>query len=78
MLRLNSATAGLSSGPGFWDRTDRLSCVSAEKPPHMPVMLKEVLHYLDVQPAQVRSHLNYLLVCFCVFYTWIILLATLY
>ncbi|XP_023188625.1 probable methyltransferase-like protein 15 isoform X2 [Xiphophorus maculatus] len=53
MLRLNSATAGLSSGPGFWDRSDGLSCVSAEKPPHMPVMLKEVLHYLDVQPAQV-------------------------
>ncbi|XP_054901213.1 probable methyltransferase-like protein 15 [Poeciliopsis prolifica] len=53
MLRLHSATAGLSSGPGFRDRSDGLSCVSAEKPPHMPVMLKEVLHYLDVQPAQV-------------------------
>ncbi|XP_008403383.1 12S rRNA N(4)-cytidine methyltransferase METTL15 isoform X2 [Poecilia reticulata] len=53
MLRLNSATAGLSSGPGSWDRSDGHSCVSAEKPPHMPVMLKEVLHYLDIQAAQV-------------------------
>lgn len=39
---------------------------SAEKPPHTPVMLKEVLHYLDIQPDEV---------CLCVsallFVCWI-------
>ncbi|KAM4743981.1 12S rRNA N(4)-cytidine methyltransferase METTL15 [Anableps anableps] len=53
MLRLNSSAAGLCSGPVSWDRSDELSTASAEKPPHTPVMLKEVLHYLDIQPAQV-------------------------
>ncbi|XP_026234251.1 probable methyltransferase-like protein 15 isoform X2 [Anabas testudineus] len=30
-----------------------MSTVSAEKPLHTPVMLKEVLHFLDIQPGQV-------------------------
>ncbi|XP_047219457.1 probable methyltransferase-like protein 15 [Girardinichthys multiradiatus] len=51
--RLNSAAAGLCSGPFSWDGSDGLSSVSAEKPPHTPVMLREVLHYLDIQQAQV-------------------------
>ncbi|XP_005724319.1 12S rRNA N(4)-cytidine methyltransferase METTL15 [Pundamilia nyererei] len=51
--RLNSCFVGASSGPGHEDRSEDLSAVSAEKPPHTPVMLKEVLQYLDIQPAQV-------------------------
>ncbi|XP_015239604.1 PREDICTED: probable methyltransferase-like protein 15 isoform X1 [Cyprinodon variegatus] len=47
MWKLSSA-AGLCSGPGSSD-----SSVSDEKPPHTPVMLKEILHYLDLKPAQV-------------------------
>ncbi|XP_006780324.1 probable methyltransferase-like protein 15 isoform X1 [Neolamprologus brichardi] len=51
--RLNSCFVGASSGPGHEDRSEDPSAVSAEKPPHTPVMLKEVLQYLDIQPAQV-------------------------
>ncbi|XP_026176344.1 12S rRNA N(4)-cytidine methyltransferase METTL15 isoform X2 [Mastacembelus armatus] len=51
-LSLHSSTVGASSGPGPLDRTENAS-VSVEKPPHTPVMLKEVLHFLDIQPAQV-------------------------
>ncbi|KAM4593733.1 12S rRNA N(4)-cytidine methyltransferase METTL15 isoform 1-T3 [Odontesthes bonariensis] len=50
---LHSSAVGLSSGPGATDRSEELSAVSSEKPPHAPVMVKEVLHYLDIQPAQV-------------------------
>ncbi|XP_029000485.1 probable methyltransferase-like protein 15 [Betta splendens] len=42
-----------SSGPGPQDRSEDLSSVSPEKPLHTPVMLKEVLHFLDIQPGQV-------------------------
>ncbi|XP_012772351.3 12S rRNA N(4)-cytidine methyltransferase METTL15 isoform X3 [Maylandia zebra] len=41
--RLNSCFVGASSGPGHEDRSEDPSAVSAEKPPHMPVMLKEVV-----------------------------------
>ncbi|KAK9542853.1 hypothetical protein VZT92_000679 [Zoarces viviparus] len=34
-------------------QSEELSSVLTQKPPHTPVMLKEVLHYLDVQPGQV-------------------------
>lgn len=55
----HSSTACASSGPGPLDRSEELSSVLTPKPPHTPVMLKEVLHYLDVQPGQVRLHLRY-------------------
>lgn len=59
-LSLHSSTVCASSGPGLSDRSEELSSVSSEKPPpHTPVMLKEVLHYLDIQPGQVRVHLCY-------------------
>lgn len=57
-LSLHSSTVCGSSGPGPVDRSEELS--SAEKPPHTPVMLKEVLHYLDIQLGQVCLHLCYL------------------
>ena len=57
---LHSSAVGLSSGPGATDRSEELSAVSSEKPPHAPVMVKEVLHYLDIQPAQVCLHRSYL------------------
>ncbi|KAM3877044.1 12S rRNA N(4)-cytidine methyltransferase METTL15 [Diretmus argenteus] len=44
----HSSTGGSPSSPGLLDRP-----VSTEKPPHTPVMLKEVLHYLDIHPGQV-------------------------
>ncbi|XP_068179007.1 12S rRNA N4-methylcytidine (m4C) methyltransferase [Antennarius striatus] len=44
---------GPGPDPGSTDRSEELSSVSIEKPPHTPVMLKEVLHYLDVQVGQV-------------------------
>ncbi|XP_049451747.1 probable methyltransferase-like protein 15 [Epinephelus fuscoguttatus] len=50
-LSLHSSTVCASSGPGPLDRSEELS--STEKLPHTPVMLKEVLHYLDIQPGQV-------------------------
>ncbi|XP_039984968.1 probable methyltransferase-like protein 15 [Xiphias gladius] len=52
-LSLRSSTLGASSGPGPWNGSEELSSVSTENPPHTPVMLKEVLHYLDIQPGQV-------------------------
>ncbi|CAI5645289.1 unnamed protein product [Oreochromis niloticus] len=51
--RFHSSFVGASSGPGPGDGSQDPSAVSAEKPPHTPVMLKEVLQYLDIQPAQV-------------------------
>ncbi|XP_070689436.1 12S rRNA N4-methylcytidine (m4C) methyltransferase [Pempheris klunzingeri] len=50
-LSLHSSTVCTSSGPGPLDRSEELS--SIKKLPHTPVMLKEVLHYLDIQPGQV-------------------------
>lgn len=64
--RLNSCFVGASSGPGHEDRSEDPSAVSAEKPPHTPVMLKEVLQYLDIQPAQVQflvSLIKFMSVC---------------
>lgn len=58
-LSLHSSTVYASPGPGPLDRSEELSSVSTEKPPHTPVMLKEVLHYLDIKPGQVRLHLCY-------------------
>lgn len=55
-LKLYSSVAGTSSCRGPPDGSEELSAVWSEKPPHTPVMLKEVLYYLDIQPAQV--HLN--------------------
>ncbi|XP_041792323.1 probable methyltransferase-like protein 15 [Chelmon rostratus] len=54
-LSLHSSTVCASSGPGPGplDRSEELSPVSTEKPPHTPVMLKEVLQYLDIQLGQV-------------------------
>uniref|UniRef100_A0A3Q0RDD0 12S rRNA N(4)-cytidine methyltransferase METTL15 n=1 Tax=Amphilophus citrinellus TaxID=61819 RepID=A0A3Q0RDD0_AMPCI len=52
-LRLHSSFVGASSGPGPVDRSEDPSAASAEKSPHTPVMLKEVLQYLDIKPAQV-------------------------
>ncbi|XP_073320580.1 12S rRNA N4-methylcytidine (m4C) methyltransferase isoform X2 [Pagrus major] len=52
-LSLHSSTVCASSGPGPLDKSEELSSVSTEKPPHTPVMLKEVLHYLDIRPGQV-------------------------
>lgn len=59
-LSWHSSTVCASSGPGPLDRSEKLSAVSTEKPPHTPVMLKEVLHYLDIQPGQVCLHFCYL------------------
>lgn len=57
---MHSPTAGASSGPGSRERSEELSSVLTEKPPHSPVMLKEVLHYLDIQAGQVCLHICYL------------------
>ncbi|XP_053180423.1 probable methyltransferase-like protein 15 [Scomber japonicus] len=46
-LNLHSSTVCASSGS--LDKSEELS----EKPSHTPVMLKEMLHYLDIQPGQV-------------------------
>ncbi|XP_062417717.1 probable methyltransferase-like protein 15 [Pungitius pungitius] len=56
---LHSSTACASSGPGPLDRSEELSSALTPKPPHTPVMLKEVLHYLDVQPGQVVLDLTF-------------------
>lgn len=50
-LSLHSSAVGVSSGPE--DKSEDGPEVSPDKPPHTPVMLKEVLHYLDIQPGQV-------------------------
>ncbi|XP_077444297.1 12S rRNA N(4)-cytidine methyltransferase METTL15 [Stigmatopora argus] len=54
-LKLNSQTAsfGADSGSGPSCKSEEQHYISTEKPPHMPVMLKEVLHYLDIQPGHV-------------------------
>ncbi|XP_047436692.1 probable methyltransferase-like protein 15 [Mugil cephalus] len=52
-LSVHSPVACASSGPGPLEGSEDVPSGSAAKPPHTPVMLKEVLHYLDVQPAQV-------------------------
>ncbi|XP_061886793.1 probable methyltransferase-like protein 15 [Entelurus aequoreus] len=41
------------SGPGASCKSHERVSVSTEKLPHVPVMLKEVLHYLDIKPGQV-------------------------
>lgn len=56
---LHSSAVSASPGPGSKESKE-VSSVSGETPPHTPVMLKEVLHYLDIQPAQVCLHPNYL------------------
>uniref|UniRef100_A0A1A7XK96 12S rRNA N(4)-cytidine methyltransferase METTL15 n=1 Tax=Iconisemion striatum TaxID=60296 RepID=A0A1A7XK96_9TELE len=54
MMSLQSSVVRTSSGSySSSDPSEEASSVSAEKAPHTPVMLKEVLHYLDIQPAQV-------------------------
>lgn len=68
----HSSSVSVHSGPGALDGSTQMSPVSAENPPHTPVMLKEVLHYLDVQPGQVRNRIccsvkeDY---CFCMKYS---------
>ncbi|XP_029353957.1 12S rRNA N(4)-cytidine methyltransferase METTL15 [Echeneis naucrates] len=52
-LSLHTSTVHASFGPGHWERSEEHSSISTDKPPHTPVMLKEVLHYLNVQPGQV-------------------------
>uniref|UniRef100_A0A3Q3XB39 12S rRNA N(4)-cytidine methyltransferase METTL15 n=1 Tax=Mola mola TaxID=94237 RepID=A0A3Q3XB39_MOLML len=47
------ALPGTGPGPGCLYSPEELSSVSTEKPHHTPVLLKEVLHNLDVQPGQV-------------------------
>lgn len=73
-LRLHSSFTGASSGPGATYRAEDLSAVSTEKSPHTPVMLKEVLQYLDVQPAQVRflmSLIKFMSVCLKVLFKYV-------
>lgn len=50
---LHFSVAGTSSGPGSLGRSEELSPVSTEKLLHTPVMLKEVLYFLNIQPGQV-------------------------
>nr|XP_019935696.1 PREDICTED: probable methyltransferase-like protein 15 isoform X1 [Paralichthys olivaceus] len=52
-LSLHSSTIGASSGTGHSDRSEDPCSPSSENPPHTPVMLKEVLHNLNIQPGQV-------------------------
>lgn len=54
-----SSSPGPGPGPGLGPlgRSEDTSSVTPEKPPHCPVMLKEVLQYLDVQKGQVCLHL---------------------
>lgn len=48
-------SSSVSVHSGAPDGSTQMFSVSAENPPHTPVMLKEVLHYLDIQPGQVCS-----------------------
>ncbi|XP_029701931.1 12S rRNA N(4)-cytidine methyltransferase METTL15 [Takifugu rubripes] len=50
---LHSSSVSAHSGPGSLDGSTRLPSDSTDKVPHTPVMLKEVLHYLDIQQGQV-------------------------
>ncbi|KAM9409151.1 12S rRNA N(4)-cytidine methyltransferase METTL15 [Pholidichthys leucotaenia] len=52
-MSLHSTFDGVSSGPGPLDGFEEHPAVPAEKLLHTPVMLREVLHYLNIQPAQV-------------------------
>ncbi|XP_020569101.1 probable methyltransferase-like protein 15 isoform X3 [Oryzias latipes] len=52
-VSLQSSAVSSSAGPGSPTGSSNASSVFAEKPLHTPVMVKEVLHYLDIQPAQV-------------------------
>ncbi|XP_035508190.1 probable methyltransferase-like protein 15 [Morone saxatilis] len=52
-ISLHSSTLCASPGPGSPDSSEEPTSVSTEKPLHTPVMLKEVLHYLDIQQGQV-------------------------
>ncbi|KAM7014700.1 12S rRNA N(4)-cytidine methyltransferase METTL15 [Tautogolabrus adspersus] len=51
--RLHSSTVRTSSGPGPLNGPEEVSSVSHENAPHTPVMLREVLHYLDIRHGQV-------------------------
>uniref|UniRef100_A0A8C7XZV1 12S rRNA N(4)-cytidine methyltransferase METTL15 n=1 Tax=Oryzias sinensis TaxID=183150 RepID=A0A8C7XZV1_9TELE len=52
-VSLQSSAVSSSAGPGSPTGSSNASSVFAEKPLHTPVLVKEVLHYLDIQPAQV-------------------------
>ncbi|XP_057703689.1 probable methyltransferase-like protein 15 isoform X1 [Corythoichthys intestinalis] len=54
-LNLHSQTTGLCVESGFSSscKSEELHSISTAKPPHMPVMIKEVLHYLDIHPGHV-------------------------
>ncbi|XP_037551242.1 probable methyltransferase-like protein 15 [Nematolebias whitei] len=53
MMSFHSSAVSASPSSGSFDKSKEVSSVSTEPPPHTPVMLKEVLHYLDIHPAQV-------------------------
>lgn len=66
IVRLQCSSVSSSAGPASLDGSGNASSVSAEKPLHTPVMVKEVLHYLNIQPAQVCH--------FCVCHSFLCLL----
>ncbi|XP_008308224.1 12S rRNA N(4)-cytidine methyltransferase METTL15 isoform X2 [Cynoglossus semilaevis] len=53
ILSLHSSTARAFSGPCCQDPCKESSSFSTEKLPHTPVMVKEVLEFLDLKPGQV-------------------------
>lgn len=53
----HSSSVSVHSCPGILDGSTQLSSVSDENPPHTPVMLKEVLHYLNIKQGQVGNHI---------------------
>uniref|UniRef100_A0A8C5G5V8 12S rRNA N(4)-cytidine methyltransferase METTL15 n=2 Tax=Gouania willdenowi TaxID=441366 RepID=A0A8C5G5V8_GOUWI len=55
MLRfsLPSSVVNFSCGSSLDEKSKKVSPFTSGKPPHMPVMVKEVLHYIDIQPGQV-------------------------
>lgn len=58
---LHSSSVSAHSGPGSLDGSTQLPSDPTDEVPHTPVMLKEVLHYLDIQQGQVGKHVC----CFC-------------
>lgn len=60
ILSLHSSTARAFSGPNCQDPCKESSSFSTEKLPHTPVMVKEVLEFLDLKPGQVCLHLLFL------------------
>lgn len=58
-LRRSSVSASSDFTQGPLDTSKDPPSGSAEKPPHTPVLLKEVLHYLDIQRGEVRSSIWY-------------------